>query len=258
MPNTQLTFFKKKRNRALVALAFSFSLLIGAFILILVLGYTKNELIMTFYFIGLFAYVFIFINLRSKILVFSMHYYYYLMIEDDLDLMKPDRKLFTKSWLNKIENDGYKRSFEDKYLLMYYKFFKKTPISEGRGYTLVVLAIGKTDNYNFYNNTLDEEIERLYNTYEYERRVKRQVVIQFKKYDKFMEEHKDKLQEIVNYRNGDHYAINIPVGYFVKEDMTYFLRPEHKYYNKMHFEATKLAFKYSNVEGGNEDGEEKE
>lgn len=256
MHNSQLNYFKKKKNRTIFIISFSFSLLLTAIIIILVKKLSDNDLVLTIYFVALIAYLIFVVYIRTKLIIYNMNYNYYLMINDNLGLIDITRKLYTKSWLNSIYNDGYKIGHENDNFILYYQFFKKLKNLGRTGYTLVAIVVSKKENYNFFENNLNIYIERLYNSYEYQHRVKKQIIIQFKKYESYEEAHKQELQELINFKNGELVDINIPVGYFVNENKVYLLRPLKKYFNKFHFFATNLALKFSNVKGDNNGEEE--
>ena len=65
---------------------------------------------------------------------------------------------------------------------------------------MIAFVVSKKENYNFYDNDINKHLEAIYANYEYERRVKKQIIIQFKKYDRYDASHKDELQEIINYK----------------------------------------------------------
>lgn len=249
MHKEDLNYFKKKKNITLFVLSFSFSLLLTAIILILALDQLNNELVVTIYFVGLILYIFLFIYLRSKLILYTMNYFYQLMISENLGLISVERRLYTESWLNTFINDGYKKYYENNDYIIYYQFHKKLSNLGKTGYVLVMFIVAKNEDFDFYENNVNIQVERLYDGYEYEHRVKKQIIIQFKKYDNFDLEHKNKLQEIINYKTGEQVLINLPVGYFVRENQVYYLRPSKRYFNKYHFYATGLAAKYSNVKG---------
>lgn len=249
MNSNELKFFKKKKNRTLFVLSFSFSLLLIAIIMILVKDLVNNEWVMTFYFLGLFAYLFFVVYIRSKLVVYTMNYYYHSMIEEDLGLLDVSRKLYTQSWLNQFKNAGFKQSYENNDFVLFHQFFKKIPNIGKTGYALVIFVVSKKENFDFYKNDVNIQVERLYDNYEYERRVKKQIIIQFKKYEQYSDDHKKELQEIINFKNGDQVVINFPVGYFVKENKVYYLRPSNKFYNKFHFYASNLIKEFTNSRG---------
>ena len=92
MHHKELNYFKKKKNRALIILSFSFLVLLVAIILILSFNLIDNELVMTLYFLSLIGYLVLIVYLRSKLIVYVMNYHYYKMIHDDLGLINIKRK----------------------------------------------------------------------------------------------------------------------------------------------------------------------
>lgn len=249
MHNKDLNYFKKKKNVLIVILSFSFLVLLTAIIVILGMDLVNNELVMTLYFLGIIAYLVLIVYLRTKIIIYIMNYRYYQMIVDDLGNIELTKRMYTPSWVNTFYNDGFKKGFENNDMLLLYQFYKKLPNLGKTGYALVVFVISKNENYNFYNDELSKQIEYLYRNYEYERRVKKQIIVQFKKYETFDQTHKDELQEIMNYRNGDQVLINIPVGYFVESNQAYYLRPNGKYNNKFHYYTSMEIEKYMHKKG---------
>lgn len=256
MHKSQFEIFKKRKNRAIFVLAFSFSLLVTASILALIYDIQNNEWLITFYGLGIIGYLVLLVYFRSKLLIYNMNYHYYLMIEEDLGLLDVSNKLYTKSWLNRFKNDGFEHTYENNDFVIFHKFFKSIPNIGKTGHSLVVFVISKKESFDFYKNEVNVQIERLYFNYKYESRTNKQIIIQFKKYENFSEEKKDELQEIINFKNNNQVVINLPVGYFVEEDKVYFLRPSKRYSNKYHYYATSLAFKYSNVVKDKDDNEQ--
>ena len=67
------------------------------------------------------------------------------------------------------------------------------------------------------------------------KKLKKQVVLQFKKYDTFDEDTKNEMDQIINFKAADNYLIHLTVGYMPKTNQIYYLRPKKRYPNKFLF-----------------------
>lgn len=245
----QYNNYKKKKNAAVAVVSFSFVfvLTVGTW-LFLQQSFDQN-LAYTILFILLFAYLVFIVFYRSKIVLYAMKFHYFRMIHENVGLIKVNNRIYTAGWLKKFVDGGFEKAYEDDDFVLFVQFFNKIPRLGRTGRVLVCFVVSKTIDYNFYNNKLDEVIETVYDGYKDQKKVKKQIVIQYKKYDSFSEEHQEELQEIINFKNGSQLYINLPVGYFVDEQKIYYLRPIKQYPNKFYFHTCALIEQYSNLKG---------
>ena len=241
------TIYKKKKNKVIFGISFSFLLTLSLVIFLLVQDLFNPEIAYSLVCVLSVGYLVFIIWVQSILVEALMKYHYYLMLYEDLGMLIPAATLYTKNWLNFIETEFIKHSEEDTFIF-YYNFFKKLPKLGKTGYVFVGVAVSKTDDYDFYNDRVNIIIEELFDNYKDQKKVKKQITIQFKKYQSFDESHKEALQEIINFKNGDYVYINLPVGYFVEEDRVYFLRPSKKFANKFYYYTCQTAKYLSHIE----------
>lgn len=250
MHKERLNYFKKKKNIAIIVLSFSFTVLIAFLLIYYFKKLYLNEFFTTIVLLLLIAYVILLVYFRSKIILFNMNFNYFKMVVNDKGAVNSRRKLYTSSWLNKFTEDDFKKGFENNNFIIMFKFFKKIPNLGKTGHTLIAFVIGKNENFDLFDAKVGEEIENLFMTYEYESRVRKQIIIQFKKYETLNDDYIEELREIINFKNGEQVLINLNVGYFVKENKIYYLTSnDNKFYNKYHFYANELIEKYTFLSG---------
>lgn len=181
---------------------------------------------------------------RSKLMLYSMNYKYFKMLEDKMPLIELDNKIFTPSWMEFIKSEGFMKSSENNQFMVYFKVDKKIKDYVAAGETLVCIVIAKTFTHDFYSENVDAAISRIYSEYPNSKRIHNQIVLQFNKYASHTSKIQDDLEEVIMFKERNNYIVNLPVGYFVKENSAYFLRPEKVYPNKAYYYAVKLAHKF--------------
>jgi hypothetical protein len=72
-------------------------------------------------------------------------------------------------------------------------------------------------------------------------KVNKLIVLQFKKYPEWSQEAKQELNQIINYKAGQQSMIHLSVGYFLKQNQMYMLRPMKRYPSKHYYLAVMLA-----------------
>lgn len=239
--------YKKKKNKAIFVISFSFLTALIIVIYLLVQNHFNRDLSYSIAFVLLAGYLVFIMLYRSVLIEVLMKYHYYQMIHENLGLLENSTTIYTKKWLQFIEKE-YIKQVENDEMIFYYQFHKKLNKLGMTGQVFVGVVVSKTKDYDFYNEHLNKLIEETFNNYKEEKRVKKQITIQFKKYQNFNDIHKEELQEIINFKNGDYVYINLPVGYFVEEDKVYFLRPKKQFSNKFYYYACQTAKYLSYIE----------
>lgn len=192
-------------------------------------------------------YLGIVIYLRSKLVYYLMYYYYFTMLIDNIEPKTPYKKLYTSTWLKQFSEKGFEKTMDNDDFVIYHKFYDKIPKFGRTGRVLIAFVVSKNEAYDFYDLRVNDQIENIYQNYKYQKRVKKQLIIHFKKYQNYEEKLKEELTHIINFKNGDYVYINLPIGYFVSENKVYFLRPKKKFPNKYYYYAVQLANDYSYI-----------
>lgn len=247
MINTEYELMKKKKNIIIIFISFSFSLLLGLCLFLYLSESVSDNIAIPVIFIIVVLYLFLIIYLRSKLVYYLMRYDYLRMVTENLGNLNVKKKLYTKSWISNIESNGFKKFIETDEYILYYQFIKKIPRFGKTGQLLINMIVSKIEDIDFYKKEINDHFEKIYNSYEDEKKVKKQIVLQFVKHESYSDDKKEKLQEIINYKNGEQVLIHLSVGYFVNENQVYFLRPIKKYPNKYYFYACNLANEFSYV-----------
>jgi len=240
--------FKKKRDLSLFLLIAATIVLLVSFLLLYFVAKIDINLLTTIYLLlagALFILVFF---MRLKIAFYIMNYKYYSMLSDDMPNIKLKKNILTDSWLQNIFSKGFERLSEDLEHLFLYQFYKKLPGTVSSGKVLVLINIAKSPAYDFYSSEVDKEVEKLYASTQNSKRVRKQITIQFKKYDQISELERHEIDKIINYKIGDNCIINISVGYSEETKEIYFLRPKKIYPNAYYFYATKLIKELCKIE----------
>ena len=244
----QYETIKKKKNKFIFVISFSFLLTLSVALFLIFQPFFNKDIGYSIFLVLLLGYVFFLIYFRSNVVEVMMKYDYFRMLDEDLGLIQTGATLYTKNWLKDLE-ENFEKHYEDSEIIFYYKFHKKLPKLGRTGRVLVYVIVSKEEDYDFHSNTINKHVEEVYNNYPHEKRVRKQIGIHFKKYQSFNEKHKEELQEIINFKNGDILLMNIPVGYFVKEHKLYFLRPLKRFPHKYYYYTTNLIKELSYIDG---------
>lgn len=239
-------YYLKKRNNFLFFTLVIFILLVSSFAILWATG-NSFDLLSTIYFPVVLIVLGIVTWYRPRYNYYVMKLDYYRMLKENLGLIKLNKPLFTKSFVKQFIEDGFKKAPSHPDFVLYYQFFTKLPAIVNSGQVLVCIVLAKNENVDFYSDDLDHAINKLYETYPDRKKVRKQIVLQFKKYKQYNEDIKDEIDRIINYKVGDNYIIHITIGYFQENQQIYFLRPKKRYPNKFYYYAVKLIRKYTGL-----------
>lgn len=242
LKNKNLSFYGKKRNLILFFLLGMLVVIIAVF-LILFLNKIDNNLLITLSLIAITAYLILFVFLRNKFLVYDTYYQYLLMIENKRDPYKLTMKLFTARWIKKIE-ETYELKVDEKEFQLYANYIKKESKPLRMKDTLVLVVVAKTQEFNFYSTEVEKEIEMLHRA---KNKIRRQIVLQFKRYDELNDEATNEIEQIINFKNGQNQMIHITAGYSDKLNELYFLEPKKRYPSKYYYYACALIKDLTNI-----------
>jgi len=242
LKNKNLSFYGKKRNLILFFLLGMLVVIIAVF-LILFFNKIDNNLLITLSLIAITAYLILFVFLRNKFLVYDTYYQYLLMIENKKDPYKLTMKLFTARWIKKIE-ETYELKVDEKEFQLYANYIKKESKPLRMKDTLVLVVVAKTQDFNFYSTEVEKEIEMLHRA---KNKIRRQIVLQFKRYDELNDEATNEIKQIINFKNGQNQMIHITAGYSDKSNELYFLEPKKRYPSKYYYYACALIKDLTNI-----------
>ncbi|HPX71680.1 MAG TPA: hypothetical protein PLP51_03140 [Acholeplasmataceae bacterium] len=242
LKNKNLSFYGKKRNLILFFLLGMLVVIIAVF-LILFFNKIDNNLLITLSLIAITAYLILFVFLRNKFLVYDTYYQYLLMIENKKDPYKLTMKLFTARWIKKIE-ETYELKVDEKEFQLYANYIKKESKPLRMKDTLVLVVVAKTQDFNFYSTEVEKEIEMLHRA---KNKIRRQIVLQFKRYDELNDEATNEIEQIINFKNGQNQMIHITAGYSDKSNELYFLEPKKRYPSKYYYYACALIKDLTNI-----------
>ncbi|HCZ24632.1 MAG TPA: hypothetical protein DHV05_07295 [Acholeplasmataceae bacterium] len=175
--------------------------------------------------------------MKNKISYYHMNVQYLAMLLEEEGPIKLRGRIFTASWINGLKDEGFQLAHDEKDHMLYYQFTRKLKGIPSSGDILLALVLAKEPDFKFYQEVLDVEMKRLYENEPKHFRTKKQIVLQFKRYDEFNDDSKDEISQIINFKNNQQYLIHITVGYFFDQNMVYFVCPKHRFPNKYYYFA---------------------
>jgi hypothetical protein len=229
--NTSLRQFRNKRNQILIILLSVFLLAIVLLIVTFVLKF-DSTLITTIMLPVVLGYLVLLLSLKGKLDYSVMNIKYHLMLEDENGTYKLSRKIFTEKWLEYLVNDSFTLFYDENNFSCYYKLNQKLENVILSGTALVIIIIAKDSKFDFYSPIIDKVVDHIYDSLDVKKRkIKKQIVLQYKKYEEPSKDTKKEIDRIICFRSKENYLINITIGYFPKYDQIYFLCPKTKYPN---------------------------
>ena len=239
-----MLYYKKKRNKILFFVYVPFVITFALYFILNMVWQIDINLLTTIALpvvIGLLA---IFIGFRNKIYYYNMQYKYYLMKIEQIGPQHTNMRLYTKAWLDRFINDGFTPGMNAVDFQIYYRVSKKLEGIANRGDVLDVVVIAKNEDFDFYGEEIDKEINSLQLIHHEKNRIKKIIVLQFKKYNEFSEEVELDIDKIINFSNQVHHLVHITAGFFPEKKMVYFLCPKKRYPNKYYYYACRQLKKY--------------
>lgn len=235
--NTQKKWYEtiKKRNFLLFFVLLPAVTLILGFILMNYVFKLDFNLIVTIMLpLALVDLVFT-LAMKNKISYYHMNAQYLAMLIEEEGPIKLRGRIFTASWINGLKDEGFQLANDEKDHMLYYQFAKKLKFIPNSGDTLLAIVLAKDPQFQFYQDALDEEMKRVYEFEPKHFKAKKQIVLQFKRYETFDESTKEEISHIINFKNSQQYLIHITVGYFFEQNMIYFICPKHRFPNKFYY-----------------------
>lgn len=197
------------------------------------------------YLFVLFGVFILLVVFKNKIYYYLYRYNYLLMLEDDLPPLETKKDILSTEWQLNFSNEGFIKHLGTSRYSIYYQIPKKDSPYKSFGKTLLCIVVNNDPKLDLYSKTIQNEIKKIYDKIEKDYpKLKKEVVIQFKEYEKFNDEAKKELQKILSFKQDSFTLVNITVGYFPKTKRVYYLRPKKRYPNKHYYLACKLIEKY--------------
>lgn len=169
---------------------------------------------------------------KSKISFYDMKYKYFLLLSKSVAPYKV-KEIFSNQFIDKLKKLDYQTFVNNDNFHVLYKI---TPTNNSgvlfKTSILNIVTLFKKVNLSYYDDNLENEYQKLYQTYQKKEKVNKQVIIQIKKYESFNEEIKNEIDAIISYKEKDNYLININCGYFSDKNTIYFLHSNDFYPNK--------------------------
>lgn len=245
MYKDEIKKYRRKKNTILFVVLFSLVAIITSYFLALHFEWINKNLLDGILLIVLFVSIFLLAHLKDKITFYLYKYNLYLMLEEDLPPLKAHKSLFTNNWQDNFENDGFINHENNSRFAVYYQVPDSSSPYKDFGKVALIIVINNDPKLDIYGTTIQESIKGVYEQIEKKnKRIKREVVIHFKKYEKFNQNSKTEIQNVLVYKQDSFGIININVGYFSKTNEVYYLRPTKRYPNRLYYLSCKLIENY--------------
>lgn len=242
----QYKFYLKRRNLFLFFIITVLIVIVGSYVTLQAIG-TDEDLLLSLLFLVLLILLVLVSWYRQRFNYYVMKLEYYRMLNDQLGLIQLKKPIFTQSFIDQFIQDGFVEGSNHPDFILFYQFYPKIKSLVNSGQVLVCIVLAKKDNFDFYDEKLDQAIQSLYLNYKDGKKVKKQIVLQFKKFDTYNKESQDEINKIINFKVANNYLIHITIGYFYKQNQIYFLRPKKRYPNKYYYYAVELIKKYTGL-----------
>ena len=237
--NTQKKWYetKKKRNLLLFFVFLPVFILVISFLLLNYVVRLDFDLIMTIFLPLVLGDLIFTLAMKNKISYYHMNVQYLAMLLEEEGPIKLRGRIFTASWINGLIDEGFQLANDEKDHMLFYQFTRKLKGIPNSGDVLLTLVLAKDADFKFYHDALDIEMKRLYEQEPKHFKTKKQIVLQFKRFDQLNDDSKDEISQIINFKNNQQYLIHITVGYFFDQNMVYFVCPKHRFPNKYYYFA---------------------
>lgn len=237
--NTQKKWYetKKKRNLLLFFVFLPVFILVISFLMLNYVVRLDFDLITTIFLPLVLGDLIFTLAMKNKISYYHMNVQYLAMLLEEEGPIKLRGRIFTASWINGLKDEGFQLANDEKDHMLYYQFTRKLKGIPNSGDVLLALVLAKDADFKFYQDTLDIELKQLYEHEPKHFKTKKNIVLQFKRFDQLNDDSKDEISQIINFKNNQQYLIHITVGYFFDQNMVYFVCPKHRFPNKYYYFA---------------------
>ncbi|MBN3491146.1 hypothetical protein JV173_06485 [Acholeplasma equirhinis] len=245
--NDQLKYFKRKRDLYLFFIFFSLLIFLITYPIMSLLEARFDDIV-TVYLVYLLIGTILFVVFKSKFLVHAMYYKYYKMLSDDQGPYKVPIKPFTPSFYTRLQRQGFLDKVEYDDFVIFYQFTKNLQSVRSRRLSFVAVILTTKPDFDFYQQKVNIALDMIYSNYSDRKKVRNQIVLQFRKYDTYSEEARNRADQIINFNETQSALIQINCDLYLNEGEIYHLRPKKVYPNKFYYYATNMIQKLCGVE----------
>lgn len=235
----QLKNYKKKRSFILFFIFGALIFIISFVVFFEFILKINMDIMSLIYLILALAYLIMVLTLRSRIVFYSMNINYFSMLNDHLGLIYLDQPILDDEWIKHNLLTDYDKIVETDYYL-FSKIYKKTKYIVNRGELFLGVVVAKNEKVDFYSAKLGMQIDKIIDKHPRQKHVKKQIVLQFKSYEKYSDEALDDAKKIICFQEQGNFIINITIAYFKDLNAVYYLRPIKRYPNRYYFYGVKL------------------
>ncbi len=154
---------------------------------------------------------------------YDMHHRYELLLATNIGTVETNCQ-FNQDWIEQFSIKGYQMHVDNELFQIWYRFkkslarktFIKTQLIE-------IVTIIKNKSIDLYDSRIEKEYKKLWQRFEKEQHLNKQIILQFKKLDDLDDKVKEDLNRIISYREGDNYLISINCGYYPQTNEVYYL-----------------------------------
>lgn len=180
--------------------------------------------------------------IKPRAMYHGMQYRYFTLLDKSVGLISV-KETFDASWLNRLVNLKFQFTHKSDQFDVLYRIsdsVEKRLLSKSR--ILEIITIVKDNEIDFYSDLIEAEYKKLWVEHEAKQKISKQVILQFKKYEKFTEEAKEELDQIIAFREGKNFLVTINCGYVANEQKLYFLHALNYYPNLYYKYGCELIF----------------
>lgn len=231
---TQLNYYKKRRNQFLFFVIFPVLVTIIAYVLNSILVIIPNTVMDSIIFVIIIAFLFYVSLMKSKITVLSMYYEYFKMLYNEIGIQGfPNLDI-----IKELQEKGYLLKQKQETFSIYQLVNIDTKSYYNKTGTMVVAIVMNNVESDLYDPKIQQSLETLYTTLEKtNNHVLHQVTFMIKNYEVLNENAVEELQKIVNVQQGFRSLIQLNIGIDLKKNELYYLAPKKRYPNRMYYEA---------------------
>lgn len=231
---TQLNYYKKRRNQFLFFIIIPVLVTITAYVLNSILVIIPNTVMDSIIFVIIIAFLFYVSLMKSKITVLSMYYEYFKMLYNEIGIQGfPNLDI-----IKQLQEKGYLLKQKQETFSIYQLVNIDTKSYYNKTGTMVVAIVMNNVESDLYDPKIQQSLETLYTALEKtNNHVLHQVTFIIKKYEVLNENAVEELQKIVNVQQGFRSLIQLNIGIDLKKNELYYLAPKKRYPNRMYYEA---------------------
>lgn len=236
---------RRKKNSLLLSVLFSAIILILFYVFAVKFNWINKNLLDGVYLFLLIGFLIYVMKIKNSVTYYLYKYNYLLMLQENLPPIKTNKNILSDSWEEQFIEDEFILHKKNASYSIYYQLTDRHSNYKEFGKSLFCIVVNRDPKLDFYGDEIQHSIRDIYDTHESKyNRLKKEFVIQFKKYDRYNKETKKELQKILNFKQDSFSLINITVGYFPNTREVYYLRPERRFPNRYYYLACKFIEKY--------------